>query len=521
MAASLFKLVGSIFIDNEDANKSIAKTDKKASALTDTFMRGAKTAAGFAASITAVASAAVTGLVKMASDTADSLDIIDKQSQQMDLTTEEYQEWAHALDMSGASIDDLQTGVKKLVSQIDGLQSGASGSAEAFDRLGVSIYDDNGNLKTQSEILNEVIYALADMESTADRTALVVDMFGKSGMNLLPMLNEGSEGIRDMKQEAHDLGLVISEDAIKQGAALNDMMSNTKAMLSTMANSLGTALMPTVMGLLEYVQGAMPTIKSMFGRLAPVLTGLLDQLLPPLLDLADTLLPVIMDVVGDLVPPLAEIVGALLPIIVDLVKSLLPILKPLLNLISPILEVVSALLKPLTDLLHDVLSVIGTVLNSLVEVVKGTFAKLIQFVRDPVNTILGFINRMIAGVTGGINTVIRALNGLSFSIPDWVPGLGGKNFGFDLRELTAPQIPLLANGAVIPPNKPYMAMVGDQTNGTNIEAPLDTIKQAVAETLAEMTLNVTVNASPDTAKWFSAMQVEAKSYMKRTGQLAY
>lgn len=110
--------------------------------------------------------------------------------------------------------------------------------------------------------------------------------------------------------------------------------------------------------------------------------------------------------------------------------------------------------------------------NSIVNKIKGC-----------VNSIIGAINGLIRGVVSGMNSVVRALNKLSFDVPDWVPGIGGKTFGFNLKTVTAPQIPYLATGAVIPPNAPFLAMLGDQKHGTNIEAPLDTIKQAVAEVI--------------------------------------
>lgn len=96
-----------------------------------------------------------------------------------------------------------------------------------------------------------------------------------------------------------------------------------------------------------------------------------------------------------------------------------------------------------------------------------------------VNSIIGFLNGMISGLCSGINFAIRAVNKLSVTIPSWVPGIGGNKFGFNLKTITAPQIPYLAKGAVIPPNAPFLAMLGDQKHGTNIEAPLSTIEEAV------------------------------------------
>lgn len=107
--------------------------------------------------------------------------------------------------------------------------------------------------------------------------------------------------------------------------------------------------------------------------------------------------------------------------------------------------------------------------------------------KDTVNAIIGLINRMLSGFCTGINTVSGAVNKLSFKVPDWVPVIGGKQMGFDLKTVTAPQIPYLAQGAVLPANKPFMAVVGDQRHGTNIEAPLTTIQEAVALVMQDQT----------------------------------
>jgi hypothetical protein len=94
-------------------------------------------------------------------------------------------------------------------------------------------------------------------------------------------------------------------------------------------------------------------------------------------------------------------------------------------------------------------------------------------------------NAMISNMLSGLNGLISALNKVRFNIPDWVPSLGGKSFGINIPKLTAPQIPYLAKGAVIPPNAPFMAMLGDQRHGTNIEAPLSTIQEAVANVMED------------------------------------
>ena len=125
----------------------------------------------------------------------------------------------------------------------------------------------------------------------------------------------------------------------------------------------------------------------------------------------------------------------------------------------------------------------GAAWDSIVSVFKSIWDYLVAIVKAPINIIIGLINGLVQGVVDGINLVIGALNGISFDIPDWVPVVGGQTFGFNLTPLVAPKIPLLAKGAVLPANKPFLAMVGDQRHGTNVEAPLTTIQEAVAQVM--------------------------------------
>ena len=97
-----------------------------------------------------------------------------------------------------------------------------------------------------------------------------------------------------------------------------------------------------------------------------------------------------------------------------------------------------------------------------------------------INSIIGGVEWMANKVISGINSVINAMNRVSFTMPDW---LGGKTFGFNIKTLGSISIPRLATGAVIPPNREFLAVLGDQKSGTNVEAPLSTIEQAVENVL--------------------------------------
>lgn len=136
----------------------------------------------------------------------------------------------------------------------------------------------------------------------------------------------------------------------------------------------------------------------------------------------------------------------------------------------------------------------GTTWDALQQVWKGAWIWLKEKTMDPtykgvkdtLNGIIDLINSLLRGLTSGLNFVSRSMNKLGFKLPDWLPIVGGKRVSFGLQEFTTPQIPKLAQGAVLPANKPFLAMVGDQKHGTNIEAPLETIQEAVGVVMEDM-----------------------------------
>ena len=109
--------------------------------------------------------------------------------------------------------------------------------------------------------------------------------------------------------------------------------------------------------------------------------------------------------------------------------------------------------------------------NGIKSILKGVWDSMVSVVKNPVNSIIGAINGMIRGVVKGINTVINALNRLKIDIPSWVPVYGGKKFGFNIKTLSAPQIPYLAEGGFVKPNTPQLAMIGDNRHQGEVVAP--------------------------------------------------
>lgn len=138
------------------------------------------------------------------------------------------------------------------------------------------------------------------------------------------------------------------------------------------------------------------------------------------------------------------------------------------------------------DLVAKVLGIHESMTNAFAVVFGG----IMDVVKAPINAVIGFINYMIESVVTGVNDIIGSINSLGFDMPSW---MGGASFHPNIPLITSYyQIPLLAKGAVIPPNAPFMAMLGDQRHGTNVEAPLETIQQAVANVVGGWDQHITV-----------------------------
>ncbi len=185
--------------------------------------------------------------------------------------------------------------------------------------------------------------------------------------------------------------------------------------------------------------------------------------------------------------------NVLKPFIDWLIENVLPVVLPI---IDGIVKALGAAFGTIADIAGGIMDIIGGILEFLTGVFTGDWKKawdgIVKIfdgvggaIKGIVNGILGFVESLANGVVNAINTVIRALNRLSFDIPSWVPLIGGNHFGFNIPELSRVSIPRLATGTVVPPNREFMAVLGDNKREPEVVSPLSTMKQAVLEAIAE------------------------------------
>lgn len=279
----IFKLVGSVFVDTEKANDSLSKVDKQAEGTGGKLGKLIGTAGKVGIGIATGVAAGAAALFKLADSASESLDAVQKGAQKLEMSYEEYQKLSYACDRSGMSIESFKKGMININNDLADFANGSEKASESYDKLGVSLANADGSMKSSEDVLNETLYALADMEDQTQRNVIAQEIFGKSYTEMIPLLNQGSEGIQQLMQNAEDLGLVMSDDAVEAGAKFKDQLNDLKASFSQVGVSIGAELMPFISGLMDLIMQAMPTIQS----LIKFIVGLVQQILTALQPVVD------------------------------------------------------------------------------------------------------------------------------------------------------------------------------------------------------------------------------------------
>ena len=241
---------------NSEANSSIDETSGKAESFSSKLTSGIATVGKWGTAIVAGATTAVGGLTAFATSSASTADHIDKMSQKIGISRQAYQELDFICSQSGTSVDNLQAGMKSLTSAMDGARDGTASNVAQFERLGVAVTNTDGTFRSQEDVFFDTITALQGMDDQTEKARLATELFGRSGTELLPLLNSESGSIEEMRNQAHELGLVLDDELIDSGVQLTDSLDQTKRAFQSIAVQLGGALMPIITEVSSYIQSA-------------------------------------------------------------------------------------------------------------------------------------------------------------------------------------------------------------------------------------------------------------------------
>jgi hypothetical protein len=196
--------------------------------------------AGLAVAV-AGAAVAIGGLVFNAAEAAGEL--VDM-SAKTGISVERLQELQYVGDQVGTSLDTITGAQARLIRSMDAAAEGSKTQEEAFERLGVSVTDVNGNLRNQEDVFLELLDALGAIENPAERDALAMELFGKSAQELNPLIKAGSSELAQLAQQAHDVGAVMDEDAVAGLEGFGDTMASLQAGLKGTLGTLAAEFLP-------------------------------------------------------------------------------------------------------------------------------------------------------------------------------------------------------------------------------------------------------------------------------------
>lgn len=190
------------------------------------------------------AAAALVGAVKSAADYGDQLD---NMSQRTGVAVEELAKLQYAAKLSDTSSEALGKGIGNLSKLMVAAAGGAEESSKLFEKFGINLRNADGTIRGTSDVLYDLADVFATMPEGPQKTALAMEFFGKKlGQELIPLLNQGSEGLKAMADEAERLGLVLNAEQAKAAADFNDNLDRLGQLSKSVAVSIGNALIPAL-----------------------------------------------------------------------------------------------------------------------------------------------------------------------------------------------------------------------------------------------------------------------------------
>ena len=486
----------------KEADNTVSAFDKIKTA-TDKVAQGAKNVADKTKVLSGAAAAVGGGILATGANAIKSADDLATLSKRTGLSTDMLQKFAYASDMVDVSTEELASAMSKMKKQMDA-------NPAAFEALGVSVTNADGSFRDLESVFYESLAALSQIGGETERDLAAMDLFGKSADSLATIIDDGGASLQEYGQKAQDMGLILSEDTIGKLTSTGDTIDELKARTSATLVEVGAEL-------LENLAPAIETIVEKIGEVVNWLGTLDSDTLNTILIVAGVIAAIspiasivagISTAIGVLSSAISFIVANPIVLLIAAIVALVTLIATKGDQIKEILQKVDTFLKNvftkdwteqfgiLGEGLNAFFAIVGEVWDSIKqifdgivdfirgvftgdwsrawngvkEIFKGVFDGLVAIAKAPINLIIGIIN----GLISGINLCIAGLNKISIKIPDWVPVLGGKNFGFNLSQLG--KIAYLAQGGVLSAGQAIVGEAGPElltmNNGRAVVQPL-------------------------------------------------
>lgn len=399
---------------------------------------GVAIAAAFAA-VSAAAVAAGKALVDMAVEGAAYADTVLTESTVTGIATDKLQEYMYAAELVDVSTETLTKSMAKQIKSMKSATDGSKTMVAAYDALGVSVTDANGNMRDSDTVYWELIDALGKVENETERDALAMTILGKSAQELNPLIEAGAQRMQELGEEARNAGYVLSEDMLAAYGALDDNLQYLKVNAEGAKNALGTVLLPVLTELsgtgvellAEFTKG-ISDANGDIGKMSDVIGEILPKALDAVMEYVPELLEVIASIVGSLgqaiIDNLPVIVESASQIILSILNGLIAGLPQITNgALQLVLALVSGILSNLPMLIETAAQVIVTIATGLATALPTLIPTLVEVVVQMCQTLVDnlplILDAALQLITGLAQGILEALPVVIEALPQIIDGI--------------------------------------------------------------------------------------------------
>lgn len=467
MAVEIFKLFGSIFVNNDEANKSIAETEKKGKGVAATLGNGIKTAGKWGAAMVGGAAAGVGALSSVAEN------------------TREYRTEMGKLDTAFTTNKFTAADAKQTYSDLYAVVGDSGQATEAANHLSL-LCDSTKDLQSWTEICTGVYGQFGDslpiegLTEAANETAKVGQVTGPlaDALNWMGVSeDEFNEKLAKCSSEQERQQLITStltslySDASAQYKKTNgDVMESNRAhqQLSDTMAQIGAVAEPVLNSLIglggKLLEQLSPLIESVANNLAPVLINiceevapiivlmleqimpLIEELLPFIAQLIEQLAPLIIQIVEQLFPPLMQIIQDLLPYFMQIIQAIMPLFSTLVELLMPVIEVfiqlagvlLNGLLAALTPIIEDLATFLNDLLTPLIPIISelcDTIVGILQPVFEQLSPVISLVFDALRPVLGLLGEMLETLIPALVPVIEWLAHIFSEVLGNAIKRV--------------------------------------------------------------------------------------
>ena len=392
----------------EKVGKEFNNTGDHASKFGEKMKKVGSVASTALAGIGAAAGAAVAGLANATVEAAEYADNMLTMSTVTGVSTDDLQAFNYASELVDVSVETLTKSMAKNIKSMKSATDGSKLYVEAYDKLGVSVTDANGNMRDGQEVYWECIDALGKIENETERDALAMQLFGRSAQELNPLIEAGSEKMNELTQEAKEVGAVMSEDALSALGAFDDSVQRLKGSAGAAKNSLGSVLLPELQMLTDTGTDLLTDFTKKLNESGGGFDGFLsviDDMSDDIVETVSSLIGQLLSTIGDLLPTVSNI-G--IKLIASLATSFVSSLPQLLDVVA---QVVVSLLSSLSEAVPKLASVIASTIPKLVSVIQSALPQIISAVVLLVSNLVASIDQILPPLISAIGPLIMAVCG--------------------------------------------------------------------------------------------------------------